>query len=397
MLSIACALLSCASIPAFPASAPVQAEEAPLPGLEQALALEELFTALRERVARSVVTVSAYERDPEQQVDQDPAERAAWMRQLDREYPGFRLIGSGSGVILDAEGDVLSNRHILLKADGTPADLVDVETVDGRHTISKIVGLEPTLNMAVLQLEVFSAGNPPDFSPIALGNSSTVRPGQMAVAVGDPFGPEKFFATGHFTGTPDRECYQEQLTAAYLQVGLQLPPGAFGGALVNLRGELVGMLTPRDPAALMTPIGERPPAQQEGIEFALPSNIVQALFSTIKKNESLRSPWLGFAVMSLGELRQEIGGEALGELSRPRSGIYIENVFDPGPAQAAGVQPGDFLTSFGGVLIGSPLDFQRQLYMAGIGNSATLEFFRDGETFARELVIEPRPAQATTR
>ena len=133
------------------------------------------------------------------------------------------------------------------------------------------------------------------------------------------------------------------------------------------------------------------------VQFALPSNIIQGLYATIARNESFRSPWLGVAVMSVGELHKELGVERMQTLVRPRVGIYVENVFDPSPAAAAGVRPGDFLTKFNGKLIGSPLDFQKQLYMNGIDRAAEIEFFRAGETYTREIPIEARPPEATTR
>ena len=83
------------------------------------------------------------------------------------------------------------------------------------------------------------------------------------------------------------------------------------------------------------------------------------------------------ALEESAELRAERGNEAYQAMKRPRVGIYIENVFDPSPAHAAGIQPGDWLTRFGDAWIGSPLDFQKQLYLAGIGNEVELEFFRE--------------------
>jgi len=195
---------------------------------------------------------------------------------------------------------------------------------------------------------------------------------------------------GLLAATPSRECYQEQLTASYLQVVLQAHPGAYGGALLDLHGRFVGMLVPRDPDM---GIGGGP----TGVEFALPSNIIRGIYPAILANESRRSPWLGFAVVSMVELQRELGLEAFLELDRPLTGIRIENVFSPSPAHEAGVRSGDFLTRFGDAPIGTPIDFQRQLYMAGEGRKVKLEFYRAGETFTVELEVEVRPAEATTR
>jgi len=368
-------------------------EEQPLPGLELALQLESTYLALAERVFPSIVTVRAFERIPASETAAaSPPPQTGWISPIDENYPGFRRIGAASGVILTADGDILTSRTSLLKADGKPADLVDVETIDNRLTICRVLGMEPTLNIAVLKLDVYSNDNPPRFRPIRMGNSFLLHPGSMVAAVADPFGPEKFFGVGVCAGTPNRECYQEQLSSTYVQAAMHVHPGAYGGALVNLRGEFVGMLAPRAHAT-----GARADAPHMGLEFALPSNIIQGLYGTIRRNQSFESPWLGYAVMSMAELRKEIGAEAAAALVRPPAGIYIENVFTPSPAATADIRPGDFLTKFNGIEIHSPLDFQKQLYMAGIGARVPVEFFRAGESFVRELVIEVRPPTATTR
>jgi serine protease Do len=378
-----------------PEPAPAPADETPaIEGLDVALQLEKAYRGIADHVFPSVVSIAAYNRAPEGEGAEDvPQVEATWRLELMHEYPGFELNGSGSGVVLSEDGYILTNRHYLLKEDGTLADLIDVETVDNRHTISRIVGMEPTLNMAILKLEVYAETNKPRFTPIRFGNSFDMLPGSMTLAVADPYGPEKYFGPGVFAATPSRECYQEQLTATFLQAAMRVHPGAYGGALVNLRGEFVGMLTPRNPKFGLASSEE----QHLAIEFALPSNIIAGLYQTILRNETFVSPWLGYAVMSLAELQKELGTEAFLELDRPRVGIYIENVFDPSPAHAAGIQPGDFLVKFDGHFIGSPLDFQKYLYMAGIGNTVEVELYRAGETYTRELLIEERPENAVTR
>jgi S1-C subfamily serine protease len=364
------------------------------PDLAAAMRLQQTLLNISEKVRPSIVTVAAFERVPETELAAaealEPALRPTWTRELDQDLKGFRRIGSGSGVVVSQAGHIITNRHFLLKADGSEPDLIDVETVDNRHTLTRIVGLEPTVNLAVLQLDVFSPGNPPAYAPLPFGNSFGVLPGNLALAMGDPFGPEKYFGMGVFSGTPNRECYQEQLSATYLQAAMHIHPGAYGGAMVDLQGNLIGMLSPRN-----LELGAA--GNMVGIEFALPSNIIRALYPTILKNESRVSPWLGFAVMSGIELQRELGIEGYSKLLKPRAGIYIENLFDPSPAHAAGVKIGDFLTRFDGAIIGGPLDFQRAMYMAGVGRSVELEFFRAGETYSVRVEVEPRPDTAITR
>lgn len=351
--------------------------------------LQRTLRRLNDAVSPSIVCISTYARLAEGEGPEGP-EGARWVRDLEQHYPGFRRLGGGSGVVVSAAGHVLTNRHLLLGEGGEVADLIDVETVDNRHSLCRVVGLEPTLNLAILQFDVYSDGSSPRFEPIVFGNSYPLQPGHLTVALGDPLGPEKYMNLGLLAATPSRECYQEQLTASYLQVVLQAHPGAYGGALLDLHGRFVGMLVPREPGMGIA-------GASTGVEFALPSNIIRGIYPAILANESRRSPWLGFAVVSMVELQRELGLEAFLALDRPLTGIRIENVFSPSPAHEAGIRSGDFLTRFGEAPIGTPIDFQRQLYMAGEGREVQLEFYRGGESFTVELQVEVRPEAAVTR
>jgi S1-C subfamily serine protease len=367
---------------AFLAQSPA-GDESALGGFEN-----ELKT-IAERAQSSVVTIAAYVRDGTAPEDTAPP---TWVRQPDLEYLGFRRIGSGSGIVVSADGDILTNRHFLVQPDGTPADLIDVETADMRHTLSTIVGMEPTLNLAVVRLTVFSEHNPPSFAPVEFGDSAALAPGSLALALGDPFGPERYFGLGVVAALPNRQCYQEQLTATYLQIATQVPTGAYGGGVLDSSGRYVGMLTPRDAKP-----GVDDNEGDRALEYALPSDVVRGIYATIKETGSMRSPWLGVAVMGVAELRAELGASGFGALVRPRSGIFVDNVFAGSPAHAAGVRVGDFLTHIDGTAVGTPLDFQRLLYLAGIGNALKVDLFRAGEAYSVELVVEVRPAEAIPR
>jgi S1-C subfamily serine protease len=374
------------ALPAAQAAAAAPATAAPAG--DALAALEDSSLALARRLRPCVVTVAAYVRLPEGQ----EAAGDGWRLRPSSEFPGFALVGSGSGVVVSSAGDIVTNRHLLLGPDGEPVDLVDVETADLRHTLAEVMGLEPTLNLGVVQLRVFDPQDPPRFEPIAFGDSSRTEVGQIAFALADPFGPEFFLSQGLIASTPGRDCYQEQLSAAYLQASLPMTEGAFGGALLDRQGRWIGLLSH------LPTSGETGRAfAGRGLAYALPANIVQALYGTIQKSQSFRSPWLGWAVMSSAELFRERSAEAMAKLSLPRVGIYIENVFAGSPADQAGIQPGDFLVRLGDAYLAEPLDFQKALYLAGIGREVECEFFRAGEVFKRTLRIEERPAEAITR
>ena len=362
-------------------------------GLAGAQALQRRFAAIAKATSTSVVTVAAYVRDPAAEPAKKDGSRQAWVNSaLDDGYPGFKRIGVGSGVFVSKDGEILTGRHILLTPEGKLADLIDVKTADSRHTICSFVGAEPTLNLAIIKLQVYAKGRMPRFVPVKFGNSAALEPGHWTFAIGDPVGPERVFTAGVLSAQPHRDCYQEQLTATYLQSSMTIHPEAYGGALVNLKGEFVGLLAPRHARSGTRDLGPR-----YGIEFALPSNIVVGLYKAIRQKRSMKSPWVGWSVMSRSELRRELGPKPFNAMEKPSTGIFIESTFDPSPAHVRGVRRGDFLLSFNGVRIHTPVEFQRELYLAGIGAEIEVELWQKGEKKKLKLKIEERPKNAITR
>jgi serine protease Do len=134
-----------------------------------------------------------------------------------------------------------------------------------------------------------------------------------------------------------------------------------------------------------------------GIEFGLPSKIIQGLYTTLREVQSTRSPWLGFSVMSREELAAQRGVLNFQSMPKPPQGIFIENLFTPSPAAESGVRAGDFLVSFDRQVVFTPVDFQRYLYLAGIGKRVRLEVFRDGKIIVLEITVTERPAEARPR
>lgn len=355
----------------------------------------------------SLVTVRAYRRrSPDAVSAAQPAaatpptaaaattESPGWLLAPARdEYPGYTLLRAGSGFFVGPEGDVLTNLDVVEGTPGTITDLVEIETQDGSRILCDVLGCEPTLNLAMVRAAVFPNWSRPAMPPVVWGDSDAAEPGQLLLAFGDPIGPEKFLASGLLAAKPARDCYQELLSAAYLQLSLVVPPPALGGPLADLDGRVLG-ITCRLRLEAGADVG---PGLEQRCTFALPSKIAQGIYESIKEARSVRSPWFGFAVMSRTEIAAVRGVEAFQQLAKPRSGILVENVFAPSPAAAAGVLPGDFLVQFGDVEIHAPVDFQRQLYLTGIGRSAKLVFWRNGERFARELEVAERPMAAKPR
>jgi S1-C subfamily serine protease len=125
-------------------------------------------------------------------------------------------------------------------------------------------------------------------------------------------------------------------------------------------------------------------------------DLVLNIYRALVVAESRRSPWLGFSVLELAVARRtrEAGGPGP---ALPRTGVYIDDLFEPSPASRAGIRTGDTLVSIDGHRLFSVLDFQKWLYLAGIGRTVRLEVFRDGSVVQRDVAIEERPPSATLR
>ncbi|MCK5944011.1 MAG: trypsin-like peptidase domain-containing protein, partial [Planctomycetes bacterium] len=296
------------------------------------------------------------------------------------------------GWVVGEDGEVLTCNHALTTEDGGAPDLIDFETHDFQRVIAERVGVEPTVNLAILQGMVWPNGHPRRLPALQWGNSDRLRPGHWLLCFGDPAGPERFLTVGTFVARPSRDCYQDLLSAFYMQAGLVAHPQAYGGPMIDLNGRVVGVLAPSQPAP-----GKWCASARQGVEFGLPSKIVRGLHEAIRSARSFRSPWLGYAVMSRPEVARTRGMEAYRAMAKPRNGILIENVYDPGPAWAAGIRPGDWLVTFDTTRIFTPVDFQKQLYLRGIGSKVRVEICRDGASRWHELVVEQRPDGATPR
>ncbi len=359
------------------------ADKAPAADLDVAVSLQTAFEEIAERTFPSIVGITIYQRGTADASRSPPGATAGWRAagaEHDR-HPGYRAIGQGSGFFVTDDGYVLTCRHLLIDPETHEvAELIELEVTEERHERARVVGLEPTINLAVLKVEL-----PFESQPARLGDISRMRSGHWVIAVGNPPGPDKIFAPGTASERPQRECYQEQRIATLLQVSLRIPPSSYGGPLLDIRGEVIGISTPRDAA-----VGPEADATF-GQAYGLPIDLAMTLFEPLRLRESQRSPWIGISVLSLsGEVRRRLA-------QLPVSGVYIDDVFDPSPAAHAGLKVGDVLTRIDQQPMFSVHHFQKALYLASVGQEIALELYRDGKTFTRKVVIEQRPPTATTR
>jgi len=357
--------------------------------LELALRLQNAFADVADAAIPSVVGVTGLVRSEE-----DPAADGgpgAWREGSieERLYPGLRPARSGSGFLIDAEGRILTAHRLLTDDSGARVEVVDIELHDGRHRTARVVGTEPTIDLAVVALEESQWAPTPALHPAPIGESDRVRIGHWVIALGNPPGPGGTFAVGTLSSPPERQCYQGDLTATLMQTSLSFPAGGYGGPLLNIEGEVVGMMvaSPGARAEFERPAG--------GLRFALPMDLAMAIYEPIVSQEMRRSPWLGLSVLERAAApARRVDGEGS---EPPRVGVTIDDVFEPSPASVAGIRVGDALLAIDGNRLESVGAFQRWLYRSGIGREIVLSIDRGGETLEKRVVVEERPAAVTPR
>ena len=377
VLLMACLL---AGIPAKARAAAPPSQDA----LATLLKSERVFEDLAARVRPAVVNVRRFTRDAALWAACSTESRVSGWRvipQNDMLHPGHRPSRGGSGFLVSADGYIVTLRRVVVdpKTD-EEAPIVDVE-VGLEVFAADVVALEPTLDLAILKIK---SEAPLPF--LRFGDSTKAKPGHWAIAFGDPDGSEQTLVPGFVAVQPARECYQDDLSATYMQTSVTVSDAALGGPVVNLHGEVIGVSARRGGPTIADPLAPLP-----GSGYALPSNIANAILQSLLIRESKESPWLGISVLALSEAMRVKHGDG-----KP-GGILIDNVFDPSPASRLGIRVNDVLKSMEGERINNVHDFQRLLYHHGPGSRVRLGLVRDKKPLELTATIERRPTEATTR
>lgn len=228
--------------------------------------------------------------------------------------------GVGSGVIVSAQGILLTNHHVV-----EDAGEIDVRLADGREARAEVVGTDPETDLAVLRIKL-------DRLPvITLGRSQDLRVGDALLAIGNPFNVGQTVTAG-IVSALGRNGLGLSTFESFIQTDAAINPGNSGGALVNLQGHLVGINT-----AIYSPSGG-----SLGIGFAIPTDVAQKVMESLIRDGVVRRGWIG---VEPRELTPEIA-ESL-NLAR-RSGVLITGVLQDGPASKGGLRPGDVVVAVAG-------------------------------------------------
>jgi len=379
-------ILVFATVLAFQTAQP--ADPAPAPSFAAVLEAQDAARkALYAKIAPSIVTVTSYLKVPPGTLLE-----GKWKIADESPYKGYMRQQVASGILLDDTGLVLCCRSPLALDDGSFAPIVDIETSSGYRFDAELIASEPTINLALVQIKLSEDQTLGDLVPATIGRGETVEIGDTVFAAADPFGATRTFAPGVVMALPTASCYQSDLTGSFVHSSMSISPGAIGGALVNTRGEVIGMLVPQPSLDAV----ERT-VPETHTTFAMQIETAIGVGKALKEKRTNDSPWLGLSVLSFEEKRRKMNDNTAFEtLQKPANGLFIDDVYDPSPAATAGIRPGDIILSISDTKIVSVVDFQQALYYFS-GTKVPVRFFREGKEFMKIMAIEKRPTAANRK
>ena len=279
---------------------------------------------------------------------------------------------SGSGVIVDASGYIVTNAHVVRGARRlqvelqVPTDGRSILTTRSRLVPGTIVGLDVETDLAVLKVD---EGNLP---ALAFGDSDALNAGQLVLAVGSPLGLRNSVSLGVVSAIARQ--LEPESPMIYVQTDASINPGSSGGPLVDLRGQLVGINT------LIASRG----GGNEGVGFAAPSNIVRTVYEQIRTHGHVRRGDIGVRAQTL----TEVLAAGLGLASS--RGVVLSDVLPGSPAAAAGLRQGDVVLTLDGKPIENGRQLQVNLYRRFVGDKVALEVSRDGALVKATVAVAAR-------
>ena len=280
-----------------------------------------------------------------------------------RELPQERIPnspGSGSGLIVDADGHIVTNNHVI--GDATE---IEVRLSDKSTLIGQVIGKDPDTDLAVIKV---TPEHPLVYAKF--GDSSSVRVGQWVLAVGNPFGLDRTVTLGVVSGI-GRENINLSRYENFIQTDASINPGNSGGPLFNLHGEVIGINT-----AIIN--------FAQGIGFAIPSNMAKQVIQQLLAKGRVVRGWLGVGIQPLTpELARKFG-------VREGEGVLVNEVFEKDPAASAGIKPGDIITKIDGNPVDTPNRLSR--LVAGLlpGATTKVEVVRDQTRLTLEVGLTER-------
>src|SRR5438094_3873892 len=287
---------------------------------------------------------------------------------MEGQMPPVPQQGMGSGVIVDANGVILTNAHLV-----EGADEVRVRLADRREFKGKIAGLDHTTDIAVVKIEAKG------LSTVKLGDASKIRVGEWVVAIGSPFGFDNTVTAGIISGTS--RSLPEGSYVPFIQTDAAVNPGNSGGPLFNMRGEVIGINS-----AIYSRTGG-----YMGLAFAIPIDVAKSVEEQLLKTGKVERGRLGVGIQEVSaSLARSFG------LERPQ-GALVSTVESGGPAEKAGVKPGDVILAFNGKPIEQASQLPQVVAQTKPGTKAEVEVWRGGKKQTLGVAIAEMKTEKTAR
>ena len=274
--------------------------------------------------------------------------------------PDYKQRSLGSGFIIDRDGYIVTNNHVIEGADEIKVSLANDKEFD-----AEIVGRDPNTDLALIRIKGAS-----DLTPLKLGDSDKLTVGSWVVAIGSPFGLQQTVtagivsAKGRVIGSGP---YDD-----FIQTDASINPGNSGGPLLNMNGEVVGINT-----AIV--------AQGQGIGFAIPINLAQGIISQLKEHGSVTRGWLGVGIQDLTPDLAEYYG------LKDKQGVLVAQVFEGDPADKAGIKAKDVIIEVDGKPVISSRELSAMVAAIPVGQKTPIKVLRDGQEKTVTVEIAKRP------
>ena len=335
----------------------------------------EGFSAVVEPLLPAVVNISTSKVVKNQKSEnpffQDPFFRQFFGNPDDQQQPREQREHSlGSGVIVNPDGYILTNNHVV---DG--ASDVQVTLSDKRQLKAKIVGTDPRTDIAVLKIPATS------LSTVTLGDSAKAKVGDIVLAIGDPFGIGETVTMGIVSATGRRDLRLEgpEGYEDFIQTDASINPGNSGGALVNTRGELIGINT-----AIISNGG----GGNQGIGFAVPVNMARTVMEQILKSGRVTRGFLGVSI-------QEVTPDIAKAFNVPAAeGALVGDVTPDSPGAKAGLQKGDVITTLNGQKVSDYHDLRLRISQTAPGTPIKMDVYRNGQKQQMTATLGEFPEKA---
>lgn len=307
------------------------------------------FADLAEKLTPSVVNISSF--------SQSETENSEGNTPLSESL--------GSGFIIDGNGYIITNNHVVDKAES-----ISVTLSDNTKTEARVIGKDPKTDLALIKIETKRPLN-----AVKFGDSDKIRVGDWVLAIGNPFGLGSSVTAG-IVSAKSRDIESGPYDS-FIQTDASINQGNSGGPMFNLQGEVIGISS-----AIFSTTGA-----SQGVGFAIPANLAGWVISQLKEHGEVKRGWIGIKIQpNTPEIADSLGISA-------NQGVVVSGVTEQGPAQKAGLQAGDIVLSFNRQPIDNTKNLSRLIAETKIGTPAPIEIWRSGQKQTLTVPIELMPEE----